>query len=118
LKICEDGFAGTTHNVLTGGFEAFAAGDDLHADTIFRGRPLPTGCAACREAETCGGGYVPHRYRRAAGLNHPSVWCRDLLGLFGQLRRLLDIDHDETHARRQALAALTAAATAAAKRHR
>jgi uncharacterized protein len=26
LKICEDGFAGTAHNVLTDGFDAFAAG--------------------------------------------------------------------------------------------
>ena len=25
LKICEDGYAGTGHNVLTDGFEAFAA---------------------------------------------------------------------------------------------
>jgi len=110
LRICEDGFAGTTHNVLTGGFEVFAAGDDLHSEIIFRGRPLPTGCAACPEAQTCGGGYVPHRYRRAGGLDRPSVWCRDLLGLFGQLRLLLDVDHRETHARREALAALAAGA--------
>jgi hypothetical protein len=35
----------------------------------------------------------------------------DLLGLFGQLRRLLEVDHCETQARRRALA--SAAATAA-----
>ena len=113
LKICEDGFTGTPHNVLTDGFEAFAASGGPQADTIFRGRPLPTGCGACPEALTCGGGYVPHRYGRTGGLNHPSVWCRDLLGLFGRLRRLLDVDHHETHARRQALAALAAGATQA-----
>jgi hypothetical protein len=37
------------------------------------------------------------------------VRCRDLLGLFGQLRRLLDVDHHETHARREARAALASA---------
>ncbi|MGI9098648.1 MAG: radical SAM protein [Solirubrobacteraceae bacterium] len=113
LKICEDGFAGTAHNVLTDGFEAFAAGDGLHSETVFRGRPLPTGCTGCPEAETCGGGYVPHRYLRGAGLDRPSVWCRDLLGLFGQLRRLLAVDHRETLSRRRALAELAAAAASA-----
>jgi uncharacterized protein len=108
FKICEDGYAGTGHNVLTDGFEAFAADGGLHAETIFRGRPLPTGCAGCPEAQTCGGGYVPHRYRRGAGLDRPSVWCRDLLGLFGRLRRLLDVDHGETLARRRTLAELAA----------
>jgi uncharacterized protein len=113
LKICEDGFAGTAHNVLNEGFEAVAAGDGLHAETIFRGRPLPTACAACPEAETCGGGYVPHRYLRGAGLDRPSVWCRDLLGLFGQLRRLLQVDHGETLARRRTLGELAAGAVSA-----
>jgi uncharacterized protein len=110
LKICEDGFAGTAYNVLTAGFDAFAAGGGLHAETIFRGRPLPTACAACPEAGTCGGGYVPHRYLRGAGLDRPSAWCRDLLGLFGQLRRLLEVDHRETRSRRRALAELAAGA--------
>jgi hypothetical protein len=45
-----------------------------------------------------------------AGLDRPSVWCRDLLGLFGQLRRLLEVDHRETQARRRALAELAAGA--------
>jgi uncharacterized protein len=108
MKICEDGYAGTPHNVLTDGFDAFAAGDGLHSETVFRGRPLPTGCAACPETGTCGGGYIPHRYLRGAGLDRPSAWCRDLLGLFGQLRRLLEVNHCETAARRRALAALAA----------
>jgi uncharacterized protein len=103
LKICEDGFAGSAHNVLSAGFDAFAADGGLHAETVFRGRPLPTACAACPEAATCGGGYVPHRYLRGAGLDRPSAWCRDLLGLFAQLRRLLGVDHRETLARRRTL---------------
>jgi uncharacterized protein len=106
LKVCEDGFAGTAHNVLTDGFDDFAAGDSLHAQTIFRGRPLPTACTACPEALTCGGGYVPHRYLRGAGLDRPSAWCRDLLGLFAHLRGLLDVDHHDTVARRRMLAEL------------
>jgi uncharacterized protein len=111
LKICEDGFAGTPHNVLTAGFDAFAAGGGLHAETIFRGRPLPSACVACPEAGTCGGGYVPHRYLRGAGLDRPSAWCRDLLGLFAALRRLLEVDHRETRSRRRALAELAAGAS-------
>jgi hypothetical protein len=42
-----------------------------------------------------------------AGLDRPSVWCRDLLGLF---RRLLEVDHCETQARRRAPAELAAGA--------
>jgi uncharacterized protein len=118
LKICEDGFAGTGHNVLTDGFDAFAADGGLHAETIFRGRPLPTGCAGCAEAQTCGGGYVPHRYLRGGGLDRPSVWCRDLLGLFGQLRRLLEVDDRETLARRRTLAELAAGARTMRRRAR
>jgi uncharacterized protein len=107
LKICEDGFAGTAHNVLTAGFDGFAGGGGLHAETIFRGRPLPTACAACPEAGTCGGGYVPHRYLRGAGLDRQRLVS---LGLFAALRGLLEVDHRETRSRRRALAELAAAA--------
>jgi uncharacterized protein len=110
LKVCEDGFAGTAYNVLSDGFDAFAASGGLLSETVFRGRRLPSGCTACAEAETCGGGYVPHRYLRGAGLDRPSVWCPDLLGLFGQLRRLLEVDHSETLVRRRTLAELAAGA--------
>jgi uncharacterized protein len=104
LRICEDGFAGTRHTVLTDGFAAFAADEGPQAETVFRGRPLPAGCGGCPEAATCAGGYVPHRYRRGAGLDRPSAWCADLLGLFARLRALLGVDHRETAARRLALA--------------
>ncbi|MGH2942957.1 MAG: radical SAM protein [Solirubrobacteraceae bacterium] len=116
LKICEDGFAATGHNVLTEGFDAFAAGGGLLSEMVFGGRPLPTGCAGCAEADTCGGGYVPHRYLRGAGLDRPSVWCRDLLGLFSHVRRLLQVEPSQTHERRRGLAELAAAGRRAGAR--
>jgi hypothetical protein len=51
------------------------------------------------------GGYDVETVLHGAGLDHPSVWCRDLLGIFGRLLHLLGVDHRETVVRRQALAA-------------
>jgi uncharacterized protein len=47
-------------------------------------------CRSCPDLESCGGGYLPHRYGRGNGFLNPSVYCDDLRYLFAQLRdRLL-----------------------------
>jgi uncharacterized protein len=35
-------------------------------------------CQACPMVGVCGGGYLPTRYAREGGFDHPSVYCRDL----------------------------------------
>jgi sulfatase maturation enzyme AslB (radical SAM superfamily) len=53
--------------------------------------------------DTCGGGYLPHRYSAARGFDNPSVWCADLLALFAHVRARMGVTTDETTARRTAL---------------
>jgi uncharacterized protein len=42
-------------------------------------------CKACVFGDTCGGGYMPHRYSRANGFDNPSVYCRDLWKLINHI---------------------------------
>jgi len=108
LRVCQPGLAATGLNVTKHRFVDVAERSALHRLMLFDGMPLPQGCAACPEADTCGGGYVPHRWRKATGFDNRSAWCADLLAMFSRLRQLLDVTADETHLRRQALAELSA----------
>lgn len=103
LRTCEDGMTETRLSVASASFGALVASGGLHA-RIIAGLPLPTACAGCPEEETCAGGFLPHRYSRARGFDNPSVWCADLLALFGHIRERLGIDRAETARRREALA--------------
>jgi uncharacterized protein len=66
------------------------------------GLPLPAGCRACRERDTCAGGHLPNRYSRERGFDNPSVWCADLLALFDHVRLRMGVSHEETELRRAA----------------
>ena len=74
--------------------------------TIFEGKQIPHACQTCPERDTCGGGYLPHRYSRQRGFDNPSVWCADLLKLFGHIRLRMKIPLGETELRRKALEAI------------
>ena len=104
LRICRNGAAGTSLNVLDNDFIEIAEVSELGRSAIFEGVPLPAGCRACPERTTCGGGYLPHRHSRARGFDNPTVWCADMLRLFGRLRELLEVPVEETSRRRGALA--------------
>lgn len=62
---------------------------ELHRKASLEGYPLPMGCRGCREAETCAGGWLPHRYSDARSFDNPSAWCADLYRLFGHVRERL-----------------------------
>lgn len=113
LRVCQPGLAQTGLDVRTHAFADIARRSELHRRMMFEGMPLPTACAACPEASTCAGGYVPHRWRRANGFDNPSAWCADLLAVFARLRELLDVPPEETGWRRQALAEVAAEAALA-----
>lgn len=53
---------------------------------------LPPVCRACRFREVCGGGYLPHRFSRAAGFANPSVHCADLYAVLSHIRERLVTD--------------------------
>jgi|ERR1041385_981396 len=103
LRICQPGITGTGLNVLRDDFRQIADVSPLHRGTIFTGMPLPAGCQSCVERDTCGGGYLPHRFSRSRGFDNPSVWCADLLRLFAHIRQRLNVDEKETALRRQVL---------------
>ena len=106
LRVCQPGITSTGLNVLRDDFRQIADVSPLHRSTIFTGMPLPTKCQGCVERDTCGGGYLPHRYSQRRAFDNPSVWCADLLRLFGHIRRRLDVDAEETALRRRVLGEL------------
>jgi uncharacterized protein len=103
LRVCGEGMAGTGLNVRDAAFSEIAQASVLHRQAIFEGMPLPQGCHTCPENATCAGGYLPHRYSRSNGFDNPSVWCADLLKLFGWIRRRLGVSVEETNFRRARL---------------
>ncbi|MEO8432102.1 MAG: radical SAM protein [Acidobacteriota bacterium] len=103
LRVCADGAAAVGLSVLRDDFEQIAAAGDLHARAIFEGLQLPAVCGACPERETCGGGYLPHRFSKAAGFDNASIWCADILRLFDRMRSLLAVSVEETASRQTVL---------------
>jgi uncharacterized protein len=103
FRICGHGKSGTGLTVLRDAFERLEKLQPPHLRAIFEACPLPNGCVDCPEENTCAGGYFPHRWSSQTGFDNPSVWCRDLLKLFGHIRHRLGIDPNETHRRRLAL---------------
>ncbi|HVG38600.1 MAG TPA: hypothetical protein VM870_04895 [Pyrinomonadaceae bacterium] len=93
LRVCEDGIARSSLNVLRNGFDDLHLGLPLVHQLIHQGVPLPAACQICPEKDVCGGGYLPHRYARANGFDNPSVWCADILKLITHIRRrIVEVD--------------------------
>lgn len=107
--------AQTGLNVLTDSFASIRDTSDFHRRTIFDGVAIPTGCQGCPEVTTCAGGHLANRFSQARGFDNPSVWCQDLLRLFGRLRELLNVTPQETLLRRQALKELSEELDASSK---
>ena len=103
LRVCGEGTCATGLNVLRDDFDRLAGLEQPQIRAIFSSPPLPDDCHPCPERDTCSGGYLPHRWSKAAGFNNASVWCRDLLLLFEHIRRRLDVSCEETRSRRAAL---------------
>jgi uncharacterized protein len=85
LRVCQDGVAATGLCVQDADFIDIEKRSSLHGQAIFSGMPLPCSCEACPEEETCGGGYLPHRFSLRSGFDNPSVWCADIKKLFAHL---------------------------------
>jgi uncharacterized protein len=90
LKVCEPGLTRTGLTVRSDQ-SVVSALPPFHRATVFEGVPLPIGCHGCREAGTCAGGWLPHRYSRARNFDNPSSWCPDLFKLFGHVRSRVNL---------------------------
>jgi uncharacterized protein len=53
---------------------------------------LPQVCRSCPYREVCGGGYLPHRYRKDNLFANPSVHCADLLAVLTHIRNRVVLD--------------------------
>jgi uncharacterized protein len=103
LGVCGTEVPQTGLDVLADDFADIGDASDLLREAMFSGTSLPQGCRSCPESDTCGGGYLPHRYSSAGGFDNPSVWCADLLAFFAHVRSWLGVPPEETPMRRQAL---------------
>ena len=103
LRACKDGISKINLNVQDADFQDILRANGMHGIAIFEGLPLSKTCHACPECDTCGGGYLPHRYSSVNGFDNPSVWCADLLKLFAHIRLRLGVTIEETRMRRQEL---------------
>jgi uncharacterized protein len=115
LGVCGAEVPRTGLDVLSSDFVDIGTASEFLHTTMFVGTPLPQGCRRCPERETCGGGYLPHRYSVARGFDNRSVWCADLLAAFAHVRRWLNVPVDETAARREALRWLAGEASVGSK---
>jgi uncharacterized protein len=104
LRACDGGLYRTGLNVLRNDFLDVLETSELHRRLLTGAIPLPSACEACVERETCAGGYIPHRFSKSRAFDNASVWCADLLALFGRMRLLLGVSHEETVRRRLGLA--------------
>ena len=46
-------------------------------------------CRSCKFLNCCGGGYLPHRYKKETGFLNPSVYCHDIQYLISHIKRAL-----------------------------
>lgn len=90
LKVCHEGLPESGLDLFKYGFDDLDKGMPLLNRIVHEGVPLCSTCQRCPERETCGGGYLPHRYSREKGFDNPSIWCRDLQKLFTHVRRHLN----------------------------
>ncbi|NAW51606.1 radical SAM protein [Elizabethkingia argentiflava] len=80
LKVCGESFTKTNTTVMQSSISD-ALKTDLAEQYYYSHFNLPKKCIVCPINETCGGGYIPHRYNIENGFNNPSVYCNDLLKL-------------------------------------
>jgi len=85
LKVCGDGFTKLGLNVLRNQI------DDIYdfplAQSFISGaESLCKTCKECPVVDVCGGGYMPHRYRKENGFDNPSVYCKDLMKLISHIQ--------------------------------
>ena len=106
LRVCENGMTATGLERQTSRLRAGREIGPFHGPVIFSGLELPSGCRGCPEQNTCGGGYLPHRYSRERMFDNPSIWCADILRLFGTIRKRLGVPPESTARRREVLSKL------------
>jgi uncharacterized protein len=83
LRIAGYKTTSTTRNITTHTFQD-VADDPVWRSAFDSAQNLCSTCKACAFQESCGGGFLPHRYssKNGGGYNNPSVYCGDLQTIF------------------------------------
>ncbi|MDJ1485610.1 radical SAM protein [Cytophagaceae bacterium YF14B1] len=88
LKVCGEGFTKAGMNILSDQLD-----DALQTDLIqlyyLSHHRLSRKCRLCSIKKICGGGYLPHRFRKKNGFDNPSVFCQDLMRLIAHIQNSL-----------------------------
>ena len=50
---------------------------------------LPDSCSNCKWSDSCGGGYIPHRYSKKNKFNNSSFYCDSLYNIFENSQKFL-----------------------------
>ncbi len=91
LRICGNGITRTGLDVRRHEVESIW-NSPLYQMGLRSEELLSPQCRKCVYGKICGGGYLPHRYRRATGIANPSVYCADLLELLTHIRQRIVAD--------------------------
>jgi len=91
LRTCENGMTRVGLNVLTHPIDAIQD-TQVFRECVDNQQLLPTQCHACEAYETCGGGYMPHRWSGALRFARESVHCDDLLTVIRHVHARLQRD--------------------------
>ena len=91
LRICGNGITRTGLDVRTHDIEAIWD-VPLYQIGLHNEELLPPVCQSCAYREVCGGGYLPHRYRRDTGFANPSIYCADYLAVLSHIRHRITKD--------------------------
>jgi uncharacterized protein len=90
-RAVHDGASETGLDVFAHDFDAVAR--DPRVAEARRGRDgLARACTRCAVVDMCGGGIRAHRYRPGSAYDNPSVYCADLRGIAGHIRRRVRSD--------------------------
>ena len=93
LKACGDGFTNLDLNVLRDPIERVYT-KQLFQEAIAGEDGLCDACRACPFSDTCGGGYLPHRFRKSNRFDNPSVYCADLFKLISHIAKRVEATFD------------------------
>ena len=91
LRTCENGMTRTGLDALHHDVEEIWK-VPLYQIGLRNQELLSDKCITCSMHPVCGGGYLPHRYRRANGFANPSVYCEELLTVLTHIRARLLVD--------------------------
>ncbi len=80
LRTCESGITRNSLNVKNNRIDDIFT-LPIYQKYYFSHKQVSDTCLKCELLETCGGGFLPHRYSKTNGFDNPSIYCNDLFTL-------------------------------------